>query len=112
MIIVDMDLSTNSGILLPNNEIVDINTLLGQAVGSLSEDDIIDILSQIDPISWIENRRVLKGKPFSFKDREYLLQPYRDESKQIIFMKGRQVEMSEFSMNWLLHKLDMHPYTV
>jgi hypothetical protein len=26
-------------------------------------------------------------------------------------MKGRQVEMSEFSMNWLLRKLDAHPYT-
>lgn len=26
-------------------------------------------------------------------------------------MKGRQVEMSEFSMNWLLNKMDRHPYT-
>lgn len=39
------------------------------------------------------------------------MQPYRDEYRDLIFMKGRQVEMSEFSMNWLLHKLDMHPYT-
>jgi len=29
----------------------------------------------------------------------------------MIIMKGRQVEMSEFSMNWLLNKLDRHPYT-
>lgn len=92
----------------------DISSLtpLEQALATLTEDDVGDILAAIDPVAWIEHRRVLKGKPFSFKNRNYLLQPYRDESKNIIFMKGRQVEMSEFSMNWLLHKLDAHPYTV
>lgn len=85
---------------------------LDQALSALTESDIKEILSTVDPVSWIESRRTLKGEPFSFKNREYLLQPYRDEYKQIIFMKGRQVEMSEFSMNWLLHKLDAHPYTV
>ena len=85
---------------------------LDQALASLTETDIQDILSEIDPVSWIESKRILKGKPFSFKDRNYLLQPYRDEYQNIIFMKGRQVEMSEFSMNWLLHKLNAHPYTV
>ena len=59
----------------------------------------------------MENKRILKGKPFSFQDRDYLLQPYRDEYQDIIFYKGRQVEMSEFSMNWIFRKLDMHPYT-
>jgi hypothetical protein len=72
----------------------------------------MEILAAIDPVSWVESRRILKGKPFSFKDRDYLLEPYRDEYRNLLFMKGRQVEMSEFSMNWLLHKLDMHQYTV
>lgn len=87
-------------------------TSLDQALSSLTDSDIREILSEIDTVSWIESKRILKGKPFSFKDRDYLLQPYRDEYQNIIFMKGRQVEMSEFSMNWLLHKLDAHPYTV
>lgn len=84
---------------------------LTEAINCLSEDDIKDILSAVDPVSWTENRRILKGEPFSFQDREYLLQPYRDDYPNIIFMKGRQVEMSEFSMNWLLRKLDQYPYT-
>ena len=84
---------------------------LTDALGTLSDDDFKDILSMIDPVSWTENKRILKGQPFSFKNRDYLLQPYRDNYSNIIFMKGRQVEMSEFSMNWLLRKLDVHPYT-
>ena len=91
---------------------MDLSIALEQALATLTENDIGEILSAVDPVSWIESRRILKGKPFSFKDREYLLQPYRDEYQNIIFMKGRQVEMSEFSMNWLFHKLDAHPYTV
>lgn len=91
---------------------MDLSIALEQALATLTEDDVRSILSEIDAVSWIESKRILKGKPFSFKDRDYLLQPYRDEYQQIIFMKGRQVEMSEFSMNWLLHKLDAHPYTV
>lgn len=87
-------------------------TDLEQALGSLTENDIFEILASVDPVSWIEKNRILKGKPFSFVGRDYLLQPYRDEYQNIIFMKGRQVEMSEFSENWLLHKLDAHPYTV
>lgn len=74
-------------------------------------EEMREILAQIDPVSWTETYRVLKGETFSFKNREYLLQPYRDNYSDIIFMKGRQVEMSEFSMNWLLRKLDAHPYT-
>lgn len=91
---------------------IDINEQLQLALASMTENDLLEVLSSVDPVSWIESKRVLKGKPFSFKDRDYLLQPYRDNYQQIIFMKGRQVEMSEFSMNWLLNKLDTHPYTV
>ena len=94
---------------LTNFEAESINDQLMKALSTLTNDDVLDILSDIDPISWIESRRILKGQPFSFEKRDYLLQPYRDEYQNIIFMKGRQVEMSEFSMNWLLNKLDRHP---
>ena len=103
-----MELSTNSDVVLTEN---DITNQLQSALATMTENDLLEILSAVDPVSWIEHNRILKGRPFSFKDRDYLLQPYRDESQQIIFMKGRQVEMSEFSENWLLHKLYAHPYT-
>ncbi len=98
---------------MADKDLIEFNTVqqLSDALNTLSEDDLRDILSSIDPVSWTENKRILKGQPFSFKNRNYLLQPYRDEYPNIIFMKGRQVEMSEFSMNWLLRKLDAHPYT-
>jgi hypothetical protein len=65
----------------------------------------------VDPVTWTEKNRILKGKSFSFENRSYLHQIYRDEYRDIIVYKGRQVEMSEFSMNWLLNKLDKHAYT-
>lgn len=86
-------------------------TVLEQALQGLTKEDFLEVMSQIDQVSWVENYRVLKGKPFSLINRDYLLQPYRDESRDLIFYKGRQVEMSEFSMNWLLNKLYKHPYT-
>lgn len=85
--------------------------LLEQALQGLTREDFLDVMSQLDQVAWIENTRILKGKQFSFANRDYLLAPYRDESRDLIFYKGRQVEMSEFSMNWLLNKLDRHPYT-
>lgn len=102
----------NDEILTISDAMDNISSSLEMALASLTEEDMRQILASIDTVSWIENNRVLKGQPFSFKDRDYLLQPYRDEYQNIIFMKGRQVEMSEFSENWLLHKLDAHPYTV
>lgn len=90
---------------------VDVIKQLSEAIGALSDDDVKDILAKIDPVSWTETRRVLKGEPFQFTDRQYLMQVYRDDYPNIIIMKGRQVEMSEFSMNWLLRKLDQYPYT-
>lgn len=40
---------------------------LDQALSALTENDIKEILSTVDPVSWIESRRTLKGEPFSFK---------------------------------------------
>lgn len=89
----------------------DIMVQLEQALGSMTHEDFKQLMASLDPVAWVETNRVLKGKPFSFAGRDYLLQPYRDNYQDIIFYKGRQVEMSEFSMNWLLRKLHAHPYT-
>ena len=90
---------------------MNIISALEQALSSMSQEEFIEILSEVDPVSWTEHSRILKGEPFSFDKRNYLYDIYRDESPQLFIMKGRQVEMSEFSMNWLLHKLYKHPYT-
>ena len=45
---------------------MDLSIALEQALATLTENDIGEILSAVDPVSWIESRRVLKGKPFSF----------------------------------------------
>lgn len=64
-----------------------------------------------DPVEWTQNYRVLKGSRFSFTDREYLLSIYRDTSSRIVVTKARQMEMTEWAVNWLLHNLTSHPFT-
>jgi hypothetical protein len=66
----------------------------------------------IDIVEWTEQVRRLKNKPFSFENRGYLLQLYRDEAKEIYISKGRQTEITEFALNWLLYKLANNPGTV
>lgn len=59
---------------------------------------------------WTKKLRVLKGNPWSFQDRDYLKQIYRDTSKDQIFVKGRQVEASELAVNKTLHFVTTHPH--
>lgn len=54
---------------------------------------------------------MLKGQEFSFQDRDYLLPIYRDTNPRIIIVKARQMEMTEWAVNWLLHKLIAQPFT-
>jgi len=58
-----------------------------------------------DPVLFTEQVRILKGKKFSFKDRDYLLQIYRDLSQRIYISKGRQTEISEFYINLILYNM-------
>ena len=74
--------------------------------------DSEEIALSNDIIQWTQEVRILKGKPFSFKNRDYLLPIYRDESKEIYILKGRQTEITEFALNWLLYKLANNPGTV
>jgi hypothetical protein len=55
--------------------------------------------------------RWIKDKPFSFRDRPYLLPIYRDKAPRIIIVKARQMEMTEWAVNWLIHNLMTHPST-
>jgi len=65
-----------------------------------------------DPVTWTEQVRFLGGKPFSFKDREYLKDIYRDTCQRMFIVKPRQMEITEFALNWLLYNLDRNPFTV
>jgi len=63
-------------------------------------------------VEWTEANRVLKGEPFSFQDRPYLLPLYRDTSSHIIVVKGRQIELTEWIVSWLLQNLTTFSHTV
>ena len=64
-----------------------------------------------DPVQWTEKCRILKGQPFSFQDRDYLLPIYRDTHPNLVVVKARQMEMTEMLVNWLLFNLTAHRHT-
>src|SRR5712692_2212032 len=63
-------------------------------------------------IDWVQKVRIIKGKQFSFEDREYLKEIYCDQNKEIYVVKPRQMEITEFALNWLLYHLTKNPATV
>lgn len=65
-----------------------------------------------DIVQWVEEVRMIKGNKFSFENRPYLPPIYRDTSKEIYIVKPRQMEITEFAVNWLLYQLLTHPSTV
>ena len=80
----------------------------------LRQESLLDALAKpkpTDPVQWTKQNRILKGEPFSFQDRDYLLPIYRDNAHRIIIVKSRQMEMTEWIVNWLLHKLLSNPHT-
>ncbi len=78
----------------------------------LSKDTMVLPLFSSDIIQFVEEVRMIKGGNFSFADRPYLLPIYRDTSKEIYIVKPRQMEITEFAVNWMLHNLLTHPSTV
>lgn len=84
---------------------------IAEILNNLSEEDLIDVLAQIDPVSWCEHVRTLRGEPFSLKDRKYLHDIYRDRCRTIVLLKGRQVEGTELTLNLILSFLAKNPYT-
>lgn len=65
-----------------------------------------------DIIQWVEEVRMIKGNNFSFEGRPYLPPIYRDTNKEIYIVKPRQMEITEFAVNWLLYQLLTHSSTV
>jgi hypothetical protein len=65
-----------------------------------------------DIVEWVMKVRKIRGQEFSFKDREYLLPIYRDIQNDILIVKPRQMEITEYSVNWLLFNLTKNPGTV
>ncbi len=63
-------------------------------------------------IDWTTTVRKIQGKKFSFEGREYLKQIYSDQNKKIMIVKPRQMEITEFTINWLLFNLEKNPNTV
>lgn len=64
---------------------------------------------------WAKKMRMIKNHPWSFVsdglERTYLKQIYRERSKDIIIVKGRQVEMSEFAVNKSIQFCTENPKT-
>lgn len=71
--------------------------------------EVYDNLSD-DIVTWTTQVRKIKGKPFSFAKRKYLESIYRDINSEINIVKPRQMEITEFALNWLLFYLTKNPF--
>lgn len=71
-----------------------------------------NIILPNDIIQWTKKLRKIKDKPFSFEKRDYLIPLYRDLSKTILIVKARQMEITEFALNFLLFHLTKTPQTI
>ncbi len=63
-------------------------------------------------IDWTVAVRKIQGKQFSFVGREFLKEIYADQNKRILIVKPRQMEVTEFAVNWLIFNLAKNPNTV
>lgn len=63
-------------------------------------------------IDWTTHVRKIRGMNFSFEGRDYLKQIYGDSNKRIMIVKPRQMEITEFALNWLLFNLDKNQHSV
>ena len=61
---------------------------------------------------WSQKVRRIKKVPLTFEDREYLKQIYLDDAKELAAVKGRQTELTEYGVNWLLYCLSQNPMTI
>ena len=59
---------------------------------------IQDELENADRWYWTQRNRYIKGSRWSFDNRAYLKQIYREKARELIFVKGRQVEASELAI--------------
>ncbi len=78
--------------------------------------DYVDVshnISLADLLIWTKGARKIKGEQFSFEGRKYLEEIYlRTDWNELNIVKPRQMEITEFALNWLLYNLLKHPFTV
>ncbi|MGI0058608.1 MAG: phage terminase large subunit family protein, partial [Nitrosotalea sp.] len=89
-----------------------IEDMVQRKMTSLLSKATTQITLSDDPVQWTEQIRTIQGQNFSFEGRPYLLPIYRDTSKDIYIVKPRQMEITEYSVNWLLYNLTKNPGTV
>lgn len=63
-------------------------------------------------VDWTTTVRIIQGQNFSFEGREFLVEIYLDKNKRIMIVKPRQMEITEYAVNWLLFNLEKNPNTV
>jgi hypothetical protein len=63
-------------------------------------------------LEFVGRFRVIKGKPYTLRGREFLGGIYLCPVKQINVVKGRQMGMTEVAINWLLYHLLRNENTV
>jgi len=90
------------------NPRIDLSGLSGVFQTDIDKDKVA---TSDDIVIWTTQIRRLKGEPFTFDRREYLLPIYRDTHPNVYVVKGRQVEFTEFAINWLLFHLSKNPFT-
>lgn len=64
----------------------------------------------VSPTSWVPSHVQLKGTPFSFKDREYLIPIYDSPYPKRFIKAGRQVEKSTSLCNIMIQEMACQPY--
>ncbi len=62
-------------------------------------------------IEFVTKYRILKKKPYSLRGREMLCGIYQSRAQQINIVKARQMGLTVFAENWLLHHLLKYPGT-
>lgn len=65
-------------------------------------------VTTMDLLTWaVTHRRELKpGSPFSLPDHRYLIDIYRDDSRETVYMKAGQIGISELLISYALHAND------
>lgn len=89
-----------------------IDELVERKINSMMDKAVVQPRLPDDKVEWAMTARKIQGQDFTFKDRPYLLAIYRDTSKDIYIVKPRQMEITEFSVNWLFYHLTKNPSSV
>lgn len=102
---------------------VDLDALIESLPAEATVRQVLDELCKVDPVIWTMTNRRLKGQPMTFdmtkflragnssmdiliRHRPFLLQPLRDPAKHKVYIKGRQVGVSELGITEVVHFLD------